>query len=98
MKIIRLINRIECEIELTSEELCKAAEEYNLSIRKDTLRLYIESYIKDSSQAEFLMSNLDELAEELNSKMSGYEWEAAVKQVVAAFLAINKQHGGHYGI
>lgn len=91
MKINRIINRIECEIELSSEELCKAAEEYNLSDHKYTLRLYIESYIKDSSQAEFLMSNLDELAEELSSEMSGYKWEVAVKQVVAAFLAIYKE-------
>lgn len=91
MKINRIINRIECEIELSSEELCKAAEEYNLSHHKYNLRLYIESYIKDSSQAEFLMSNLDELAEELSSEMSGYEWEVAVKQVVAAFLAIYKE-------
>ena len=90
MKIIRLINRIECEIELTSEELCKAAEEYKLSDHKDTLRLFIEAYIKDSSQADFLMSSLDELAEELSSKMSCYEWEVAVKQVVSAFLAIHK--------
>lgn len=90
MKINRIINRIECEIELTSEELCKAAEEYKLSDHKDTLRLYIEAYIKDSSQADFLMSSLDELAEELSSKMSCYEWEVAVKQVVSAFLAIHK--------
>lgn len=91
MKINRIINRIECEIELSSEELCKAAEEYNLSNHKGTLRIYIESYIKDSSQAEFLMSSLDELAEELSSKMSDYRWEVAVKQVVAAFLAIYKE-------
>lgn len=91
MKINRIINRVECEIELTSEEIRKAAEEYKLWDHKDTLRLYIESYIKDSSQADFLMRNLDELAEELSSEMSCYEWEVAVKQVVAACLAIYKE-------